>query len=83
MLVYAGIMHGAAKIVGAAGADLAEADLTGMLRGNSFEFTVAWPNGTKGQYSGTFDPGGNLSGVTFDLENPTSQATWFRQEPQF
>lgn len=78
-----GDLHGAAKVVGAGGVDLAEADLSGALLGNSFEFTVAWPNGSKGQYSGTFDAGGNLSGVTFDLEHPTSQATWFRQEPQF
>lgn len=78
-----GDLHGAAKEVGAGGVDLVEANLSGALRGDSFEFTADWPNGTKGQYSGNFDPGGNLSGVTFDLANPTSQATWFRQQPQF
>jgi hypothetical protein len=78
-----GELHGAAKQVGAGGVDLAEANLSGALSGNSFEFVVAWPNGSKGQYSGNFDAGGNLSGVTFDIAHPESQATWFRQVPQF
>jgi hypothetical protein len=69
-----GALHGSAQVIGGA-----EANLSGRLSGDSLEFGVDWPNGTVGQYSGNFDAGGNLSGVTFDLANPTSQATWFRQ----
>ena len=78
-----GDLHGAAEQVNSSGVDLAEANLSGALSGNSFEFVVAWPNGSEGQYTGNFDAGGNLSGVTFDIAHPTSQATWFRQVPQF
>lgn len=78
-----GGLHGAAKELNSSGAELAEANLSGALNGNSFEFIVAWPNGSEGQYTGNFDAGGNLSGVTFDVAHPTSQATWFRQVPQF
>jgi hypothetical protein len=76
-------LHGAAKELNPGGVALAEANLSGALSGSSFEFTVAWPNGSTGQYTGNFDAGGHLSGVTFDVAHPTSQATWFRQEPQF
>jgi hypothetical protein len=78
-----GALRGAAKELNSAGTELAEANLSGALSGNSFEFTVAWPNGSEGQYSGSFDAVGHLSGVTFDVAHPTSQATWFRQVPQF
>jgi hypothetical protein len=52
--------------------------LNGQLLGDPFEILIDWHNGTRGQYSGTFDPVGNLSGVTFDVNNPTAQPTWFR-----
>ncbi len=74
-----GNLHGAATEINPGGSDVAEANLNGALVGNSFEFAVDWPNGTVGQYSGGFDAGANLSGVTFDLAHPTSQATWFRR----
>lgn len=57
--------------------------MLGALNGDSFEIVVDWQNGTKGQYSGSFDPAGHLSGVSFDVKNPTAQTTWFREEPQF
>jgi hypothetical protein len=65
------------------GTDTSDQSLLGALNGDSFEIVVDWQNGTKGQYSGSFDPAGNLSGVSFDVKNPTAQATWFREEPQF
>lgn len=68
-----GPFHGAAQVVGGA-----EANLNGELSGDSFEFEVDWPNGTRGKYEGNFDAREFLSGVTFDLANPTSQATWFQ-----
>jgi len=69
-----GPLHGSAHQVGGG-----ETNLYGALNGDSLEFRVDWPNGAVGQYSGNFDAGGNLSGVTYDVTNPTSQATWFRQ----
>jgi hypothetical protein len=75
-----GALHGAAKIPGLFDLPIAETNLTGVLRGDDFEFRADWPNQTKGQYSGRFDPTGRLSGITFDLANPGSQATWFRRD---
>jgi hypothetical protein len=50
----------------------------GRLAGDSFVFTVDWNNnGSGGRYEGHFDPQGHLSGTTFDLAHPQSQATWF------
>jgi hypothetical protein len=58
-------------------------EATGSVRGSNFEITIAWDNGTKGQYTGklkkgVFDsPGkGFLKGRTKDLNNPGSQAGW-------
>jgi hypothetical protein len=75
-----GPLNGAAKIPGLFDLPIAETNLTGMLRGDDFEFRADWPNETKGQYEGRFDPVGRLSGITFDLANPGSQATWFRRD---
>jgi hypothetical protein len=75
-----GPLHGAAKIPGLFDLPIAETNLTGSLRGDDFEFRADWPNETRGQYSGRFDPSGRLSGVTFDLANPGSQATWARMD---
>jgi len=57
-----GDLHGAAKELDSSGTELAEANLSGALHGDSVEFTVAWPNGTQGQCSGTFDAGGHPVG---------------------
>jgi hypothetical protein len=73
-----GPLHGAAKIPGLFDLPIAETNVTGMLRGDDFEFRADWPNETRGQYSGRFAPTGQLSGITFDLANPGSQATWAR-----
>ena len=68
-----GSLRGSGRIVGGR-----EANGSGQLTGNAFLFTVDWNNNGKGgQYSGTFDGEGRLSGVTFDIDNPGSQATWF------
>jgi hypothetical protein len=62
------------------GTDVSDQHLSGSLNGDDFEIVVDWDNGTKGQYSGHFDPIGNLTGVTFDVNHPSAQATWFRQQ---
>ncbi len=53
---------------------------TGKVSGNSFLATVDWEAGPVGRYTGTFGGDGRLSGATFDLANPSSQATWFSQK---
>ncbi|MGP3979473.1 hypothetical protein [Streptomyces sp. KR80] len=39
-------------------------------------FRVNWSSGTHGQYTGTFDVDGNLTGIGHAVNNPASQATW-------
>jgi hypothetical protein len=70
-----GDLHGSGTVVGGR-----EANGRGRVDDRSFIFTVDWNNnGRGGQYSGTFGPDGRLTGVTVDLDNPTSQATWFSE----
>jgi len=67
-----GALHGSGRVVGGR-----EANGRGRVDGESFVFTVDWNNnGRGGQYSGRFGPTGFLSGVTVDLDNPSSGATW-------
>lgn len=68
-----GALHGSARVIGGR-----EANGRGRVSGDSFSFTVDWfGNGRGGRYTGQFDAAGHLSGTTFDLDHPTSQATWF------
>lgn len=49
----------------------------GSVDGSQFLFTVTWDNGTIGEYSGTFNKIGRITGVGFDKAHPESQATWY------
>jgi hypothetical protein len=75
-----GDLSGSADEITPHGTDVSQQILTGKLIGDSFEMLVDWHNGSIGQYSGNYDPAGNLSGVTFDVNHPTAQATWLRQD---
>jgi len=77
-----GDLSGFAHEITPHGTDVSDQLLAGKLDGDSFEIVIDWQNGTKGQYSGSFDPIGNLSGVTFDVMHPAAQATWFRSPPR-
>ena len=44
---------------------------------DSFVVTVEWDGGGKGRYVGRRELDGKLNGTTSDVNNPTSQATWF------
>ena len=66
-------IHGAMKVKPGG----PEANTHGEVTDQALTLDVDWPNGTHGKYTGQFAPDGVLSGVTFDLANPTSQATWF------
>ena len=61
-------------------------EATGVVRGPEFDMIITWANGTRGHYTATFKrghfdspPNGFLDGVTKDLTNPGSQATWFSE----
>jgi hypothetical protein len=56
----------------------------GQIEDDRFVVTVEWgESGASGRYSGRRDIDGTLSGVTFDLLNPASQATWFVPDRTF
>ena len=72
-----GSFKGSARIVH--GGHPMEANIEeGRLNGDELAFKVRWPSGAMGQYIGRFDGSGHLTGVTFDVAHPHSQATWFR-----
>src|SRR5262249_32105138 len=52
-------------------------EFSGSLRENDFYLVIKWNTGSVGEYHGTFNHEGRLSGATFDRANPNSQATWF------
>lgn len=68
-----GTLRGSGEIIGGR-----VANARGRLDGDQFTYTVDWNNNGKGgRYTGSFDSRGRLSGITVDLENPSSGATWF------
>jgi hypothetical protein len=65
------------------GGSVRSREATGFVRGEDFALTITWDNGTKGEYTGSLQPGfftganqGILKGRTKDLNNPGSQAKW-------
>jgi hypothetical protein len=68
-----GGLHGSGKVTGGL-----EANGIGQVSDDAFLFVVDWHNnGGGGDYNGTFDPVGRLTGITHDLANASSQATWY------
>jgi len=49
--------------------------------GNQFLVSVHWSNGTIGEYNGTFNSIGRITGMTFDVNHPKNQATWTSSRP--
>jgi hypothetical protein len=54
----------------------------GELSAQEFHIVIFWDNGATGDYSGTVGIDGRLRGITFDVNNPQSQALW-HSEKQF
>ncbi|MFD5513722.1 hypothetical protein ACFWIB_39185 [Streptomyces sp. NPDC127051] len=48
----------------------------GSVTGNDIYFIVQWNHGPRGRYTGSLGPDRRLSGITVDLNNPSSQAIW-------
>ncbi|MGI5205567.1 hypothetical protein ACQEU6_28800 [Spirillospora sp. CA-108201] len=49
----------------------------GAVEGTGISFTIGWSNGSRGRYVGSLGSDRRLTGTTFDLTHPSSQATWF------
>ena len=49
----------------------------GRVDGLGIFFIIRWRNGAEGRYEGRLGADRRLSGTTFDLRTPSSQATWF------
>ncbi|WP_328782695.1 hypothetical protein OIE52_19390 [Streptomyces canus] len=60
--------------------DANDPDNSGVFQNDVF-FTIDWNGGPRGRYLGSRGPDGRLSGTSFDIVNPGSQATWFTQDP--
>ncbi|MEU7827621.1 MULTISPECIES: hypothetical protein [unclassified Nonomuraea] len=55
----------------------------GAVDGTHIFFTIGWSNGPRGRYEGSLGPDRRLSGTTFDLNNPSHQATWATTTTRF
>ena len=51
--------------------------VSGEVVGNDFHVVVFWRGGPTGDYAGTFGSDTRLRGLTFDVNNHQSQASWF------
>lgn len=51
-------------------------ELDGTVSDTQFSLNITWSS-ARGRYEGTFQADDSLSGVTFDIQHPDSQATWF------
>jgi hypothetical protein len=47
------------------------------VNGGTFLLVIDWHNGTMGEYNGNVGLNGRLTGISFDLSHPESQASWF------
>jgi hypothetical protein len=53
----------------------------GRVTNDAFLFTVDWtPGDSRGEYSGTFNLEGRITGITVDLHHPSSFAGWFSEK---
>ncbi|MFD7702830.1 hypothetical protein [Streptomyces caelestis] len=68
----AGNLFGTASSAGSVGTLEAGA----LVNGITISFNIRWSNGARGRYEGSLGADRRLSGITFDLNKPSSQATW-------
>jgi len=53
-----------------------EGKVEGNVDGNNLEFTIQWTHGPVGEYKGSVDESGRISGSTRDLNHPENVANW-------
>jgi hypothetical protein len=69
--------QGAADFTGSAATAGLNGTGSGRVSGDFFIFTIDWnPGNSRGEYSGTFNLQGRITGITFDLSNPGVHALW-------
>ena len=56
-------------------------NLNGRLSDNRIVITVTWNANSVGEYNGFFGVDDRLTGHTFDLKHPESQAIWYTTQP--
>lgn len=66
-----GVLSGSASTKG-----LSSRSCTGLVTTDSFVFRVIWNERSTGEYSGTFNPEGRITGITVDLKSPGNAAAW-------
>ncbi|MGC0417393.1 hypothetical protein [Embleya sp. AB8] len=50
--------------------------LSGAVKDNTIAFTIRWPNGILGRYTGSLTANRQLTGVTYVVGNPGLRADW-------
>jgi hypothetical protein len=68
------LISGTGTTAGLPTGDVLKPDSTVINR--DFFLVIDWHSGPVGEYHGTFGLNGTLTGVTFDRNNPVSQAFW-------
>src|SRR5262249_47032573 len=56
-------------------------EVTGSIKGDSFEVTVRWEGGSVGVYRGGVDANGGMEGATYDRTHPESASSWYSERP--
>lgn len=72
----AGDLFGSASLSTAAGPVVGTIENGAAVDGTNIFFVIDWSNGSRGRYTGALGPDRRLTGNTFALNNPASQATW-------
>jgi hypothetical protein len=65
----------------AGGSSLMNGDVRGTIQGRHLDFTIVWDQGPAGQYRGDVDDAGFAHGITVDMTNTSSTATWDSTTP--
>lgn len=74
--LFLGSPDGAGNFTGFASVGGDSGNIDGTLTGDNVVFFIHWNFGHTGRYDGHLGPDGKWSGVTVDLNDPSSQATW-------
>jgi hypothetical protein len=56
-------------------------NLDGVIKGNTFEFTIRWSDTSAGVYTGVIDGNGFVGGSVYDQMSPANKAGWNADHP--
>ncbi|MEU5342168.1 MULTISPECIES: hypothetical protein [unclassified Streptomyces] len=74
--LFLGAPDGAGNFTGFASWEGNSGDINGTITGDDVVFFIHWSFGHTGRYNGHRGPDDRWSGVTVDINDPGSQATW-------